>query len=140
VAVPVHWGRCTAFQEESATVIKERAEPDLPVLAPLWEQVDAEVPDETKMALKELVLKHFQAFSLHEGVMASRFTDIIRHEIDTGNEQPVRQPLRRQLLALLPVIDAQVEEMLHQGIIEPSRSAWASNVVMAQKKDGSMRF
>jgi len=92
----------------------------------------------TRSALKELILENSQAFSLHDGDIG--FTDIIQHEIDTGDERPVRQPLRRQPLSLLPVIDEQVNQMLQQGIIEPSRSAWASNVVMVRKKDGSMRF
>jgi len=68
------------------------------------------------------------------------YTEVVRHEIDTGNEAPVRQSLRRQPFVLLPEIDAQVELMLQQGIIEPSMSEWASNVVMVRKKDGTPRF
>jgi len=33
-----------------------------------------------------------------------------------------------------------MEEMLENGVIEPSRSAWSSSIVVVKKKDGSYRF
>ena len=67
-------------------------------------------------------------------------TDLVEHEIDTGEARPIRQTLRRQPYSRLPHIDAQVDTMLRQGIIEPSQSPWVSNVVVVVKKDGSLRF
>src|ERR1700733_12146728 len=108
------------------------------VLAPLWSNVAENTPTTIRQKLRTLLIKHHRAFSLNEKDMG--FTDIIQHEIDTGNEAPVRQPLRRQPLNLLPMIDEQVEQMLAQNIVEPSISDWASNVVMVRKKDGTPRF
>ena len=34
----------------------------------------------------------------------------------------------------------QVQEMLRQGIIEPSQSGWSSSIVMTWESDGSRRF
>lgn len=108
------------------------------VLTPLWENVAEDVPSEGKEQLKSLILERRQAFSLNESDLGH--TDLLEHEIDTGTEAPVRQPLRRQPLTLLPVIDEQVSQMLDQGLIEPANSAWSSNVVLVKKKDGSPRF
>lgn len=131
-------GRCAVIREamdESDGKDDATAEK---VLAPLWQEVDVEVSENVRASLRTLILLNREAFSLHEGDMG--YTALIQHEIDTGKERPVRQPLRRQPMTLLPVIDEQVEQMLQQQIIEPSRSAWASNVVMVRKKDGTARF
>ena len=67
-------------------------------------------------------------------------TDLVTHEIETGGNRPIRQGLRPQPLAMIPAIDQHLEEMLGQGLIEPSKSEWASNVVMVKKKHGTLRF
>ena len=64
----------------------------------------------------------------------------IKHDIDTGNNRPVRQALRRHNPNTREEIKRQVGEMLEAGIIRPSTSPWASPPVMVRKKDGTMRF
>lgn len=108
------------------------------ILRPLWTEADSEVPQASRDRLKAVLLRHRDAFSLGEWDLG--FTDRLQHRIDTGDERPVRQPLRRQPLSLLPVIDEQVQQMLVQGLIEPSASEWSSNVVIVRKKDGTPRF
>jgi len=49
----------------------------------------------------------------------------------------IRQTLCRQPYDLVPKIDAYVDDMCKAGIIEPSFSPWASNLVVVKKKDGS---
>ena len=107
-------------------------------LRSLWTDVDADVPEEVRTKLRDLLLEHQRAFSLNETDLG--FTDMVQHRIDTGTETPVRQALRRQPLVLLPLIDEQVEVMLQQGLIEKSCSEWASNIVIVTKKDGTPRF
>ena len=53
---------------------------------------------------------------------------------------PIRQPMCRQPMALQSTINAEVQKMLHQGVIQPSFSPWLSLVVMVKKKDGSWSF
>jgi len=67
-------------------------------------------------------------------------TSLVEQHIDTGNNRPIRQPLRRHPIAHLDVIDQQVRDMLEHDLIEPAASPWASNVVLVRKKDGTYRF
>ena len=67
-------------------------------------------------------------------------TGLVKHTIDTGNSRPVKQQLRRQPIAYLPIIDEHVEEMLRHDVIEPSTSPWASNVILVRKSDQTLRF
>jgi len=38
------------------------------------------------------------------------------------------------------IINREVDEMLEQGVIEPSHSPWSSPIVVVRKKDGKQRF
>lgn len=38
------------------------------------------------------------------------------------------------------MIDKQLDQILAAGVVEPALSEWAANVVLAKKKDGSLRF
>ena len=61
------------------------------------------------------------------------------HEIITGDAKPVRLPFRRVPLHLRAEVEKEIDIMLRRGVIEPSRSEWASPVVLVKKSDGSNR-
>ena len=68
-------------------------------------------------------------------------TDLYKHVIETEpGKGPVRLPFYRQPPHIRAEIDRQVNEILEQGIVEPSNSIWHSPVVLVKKKDGSYRF
>ena len=67
-------------------------------------------------------------------------TNLITHRINTAGHRPFRQHLCRHPRVHEEFIDAQVDEMLRYDVIEPAASPWASNVVLAKKSDGSLRF
>jgi len=54
--------------------------------------------------------------------------------------RPFKQPLRRHPVAQLPIIDSHVDEMIKAGVVSPTVSEWASNVVLIKKSDQTWRF
>ena len=100
--------------------------------------VDDELYCAQRVALETLLKNYASTFS-KDDMDLGRATGV-KHSIDTNSHRPVKQALRRQPEKNLSEIDNQVETMLKQSIIEPAQSAWSSNVVMARKKDGSLRF
>ena len=60
-------------------------------------------------------------------------TNMVKYSITTS-EGPVRQPMHQLPVALKDTVDTQVQEMLHNNIIQPSCSPWSSPVVMVKKK------
>ena len=58
---------------------------------------------------------------------------------DKGDEKvTIRQPVRRMPFPLREDVDRMAGEILDIGAIQPSRSPWASPVVLVKKKDGGM--
>ncbi|PIK57744.1 hypothetical protein BSL78_05352 [Apostichopus japonicus] len=57
-----------------------------------------------------------------------------------GSAPPQRQRFYRTTPKIKDEIEKQVNDMLQNGIIEPSISEWQSPVVLVKKKDGSYRF
>ena len=64
----------------------------------------------------------------------------IKHRIDTKDELPVNQRIRRTPLGFENEEKDHLEKMLTAGVIEPSSSEWASAPVLIRKKDGGMRY
>ena len=52
-------------------------------------------------------------------------TDILRHRIDTGENMPHYEQLRRHPTSQLPVIDEHIDQMLRHDVIEPPASPWS---------------
>ena len=67
-------------------------------------------------------------------------TQMIQHHIDTNGASPIRQQARRVPLPRRETVKTLLQGMLDKGIITPSRSPWASPIVLVTKKDGSTRF
>ncbi len=88
--------------------------------------------------MEAFLLEHTDLFALSP--MELGCTDRATHSIDTGTHPPVHQHARRTPFALRHRIDEMVQQMIEQGVIQPSQSPWASPVVLVEKKDGSLRF
>ena len=65
---------------------------------------------------------------------------LAEHKIDTGTARPVRLPPYRLPQAYRSTVQGEIQEMLREGIIEPSSSEWAAPIVLVKKKDSSLRL
>ena len=99
---------------------------------------DAALSEEGKQTLKELVTNYSDIFSKDDSDIGR--TSVLKHNIETGDAQPIKQRPRRVPLKLREEVERQKEKMLKDGIIEESSSPWCSPIVLAKKKDGSFRF
>ena len=104
----------------------------------MLDKVDLELTNEQERQVRQLLEKNQEVFSTSEFDLGR--TNLVRHRIDTGQNRPFKQQLRRHPMAYLPVIDEHVDKMLDNDICEPSFSPWASNVVLVKKSDGTLRF
>ena len=85
-----------------------------------------------------LITSFSDVFALNASELGT--TTLVQHVIRTGEQMPIRQPVRRMPFALRGEVDQMVKEMLEQGVVQPSSSPWASPIVLVRKKDGGMRF
>ena len=67
-------------------------------------------------------------------------TKLVEHKIETGTSCPVKLPPYRLPQAYRESVQKEIQEMLEQGIIEPSSSEWAAPIVLVKKKDSSLRL
>lgn len=67
-------------------------------------------------------------------------TNILEHEIDTGDSVPIRQRYHSVSPYVQAEMDKELERMLRLGVIQPSESPWASPVVGVRKASGELRL
>ena len=87
----------------------------------------------------EQLLRQYSGLFATKNIDLGR-TSVVKHNINTGDARPVKQPLRRIPANMTEEVNSQIDEMLSKGVIEPSTSPWASNIVLVKKKDGSTRI
>ena len=88
--------------------------------------------------LKALVAEYRDIFALTNDELGC--TDVVQHRIDTEEHTPIKQYPRRTPFVQRTKIAKLVADMEKKGVISPSKSPWASPVVLVAKKDGSTRF
>ncbi|XP_038063012.1 uncharacterized protein LOC119733697 [Patiria miniata] len=67
-------------------------------------------------------------------------TDIAQHYIDIGDAPPQRSPPYRLSPDRRQALHEEIDSLLQSGKITPSKSPWASPVLMVPKKNGQFRF
>lgn len=104
----------------------------------VWEANYSDLSDQQRQSFLALLLKHQNVFAKSKFDLGR--TDLVQHKIDTGDHKPIKQAPRRLPLNKREIAEKEVQSMLENNIIEPSTSAWSSQVVLVEKKDHSTRF
>ena len=86
----------------------------------------------------ELLDRHSQCLPSERNQLG-RAADI-EHDIDTGNNRPITSRPYRISQFERRIVSEKVNEMLKDGVIQPSNSPWSSPVVLVKKKSGEHRF
>jgi hypothetical protein len=117
---PLSQERTPAYIQEKLSALKKI----------VYERSD--LSDEEKSKLYTLLCIYEERFSLkgeNIGVAVG-----VEHEIETEG-RPFRQRLRTYSQAIQSIIDQEVQKLIDQGVIVPSKSPYASNVVLIRKPD-----
>jgi hypothetical protein len=135
---PIAWVNVDQVSKTDSCVNNDPTTGELSHIQCIFDALPPELTQEERQRAVVFIQKNASLFSKSEFDIGR--TNLVQHRIDTGNNRPFKQALRRHPIAHLPTIDEHVKNMLANDIIEPAASAWASNVVLIQKKDGSLRF
>ena len=122
-----------------ATEAKKRRKPrNFDHIKPLLEGVSQDMSNKEKGQLWELLKEYADVFS--SGKMDMGRTNLVSHQIDTGEAQPKKQQLRKQAWAHQDIIATERQELSEADLITEFNGPWCSNVVIVTKKDGTARF
>ena len=69
-----------------------------------------------------------------------KLTHLAEHYIDTGDTKPFKIPCRIIPMFKKPVVEAEINKMLDQNVIEPNNSAWNSPICLVAKRSSEWRF
>ena len=104
----------------------------------MLEGVDLSVGRAERHQLSRLIDEFQDVFSQSEYDLGQ--TGIVKHTIDTADNSPIKQALRRHPPLHQQAIKEQTAEMMEQDLVEPASSEWAANVVLVKKKTGELLF
>ena len=132
-------------REEDVMVSEVVDEPDIAEEL-CWESEskELEVQPELKLLKKDrvrfnLVMKNMIEIFAYD-VRDLKTCNVGKHRIRTLNIPPIYVPPYRKSMSEREVLKEEIKLMLKLGIIEQSKSAWSSPVVLVPKKDGTKRF
>lgn len=104
----------------------------------LSQTIEPNLPEYARSRLLGLLQKFKSAFDLPNTPLGKAID--VEHSIHTDGTTVVRHRPYRVSASERQTISKHVDEMLHDGVIQPSKSPWSSPVVLVKKKDHSLRF
>ena len=99
---------------------------------------EAPLSREQKSHFIDLIYDYKEVFSFYDGDLG--FCDALKHSIPTTTDKPVYLPHRQIPVQLQQEVRKCLESWLKQGITRPSKSPYASQVVIDCKKSGKIRL
>ena len=93
---------------------------------------------EQEEKLKEMLWKHHQNFAFNPKEPGT--SRVLKNIINTGDHPPIKSIPYRVSPTEHRYIKTEVENYFKWNLIQPSTSAWGVPVVLAMKKDGTIRF
>ena len=97
-----------------------------------------DLDEATQQSVKDLILKYKDIFALTNTELGN--SSSVKHKIQITDPIPFKERYRPIAPGKIDSVKQMLDDMLEVGAIEPSKSPWASGVVLAKKKDGTMRF
>ncbi len=94
------------------------------------------VPEQEQV--RSLLLRFHTVFSAYDGELGC--TQLLSHDIPLTDSVPVRQRYRRIPPSEYDVVKTHINQLLDTSIIRESCSPYASPIVLAKKKDGTLRM
>jgi hypothetical protein len=107
-------------------------------LALVIDKCKCNLNESQNLAVEELILKNAEAFASSKNDLG--YTDIIQHQVNTGNALPVKQNPRRIPLSIRQEVNDELQRMMDNEIIRPSISPWSSQIVVVRKRDNPIRL
>lgn len=98
---------------------------------PLIENISENLNTEEREKVKSLILSIKDNFVGADGKVGQ--TDLLTHKIDTGDNSPIRLPSRRIAFKQREIIDAELDKMLQNNVIEPNESLWRAPAYLVKK-------
>lgn len=99
---------------------------------------DSPIPEQWKSRLRQKLSERANVFSLHEWDVG--LAKGVEHQIRLSDSRPFRERSRRLAPADIEDVRRHLQDLLQTGIIKESRSPYASPIVIARKKNGSVRM
>lgn len=104
-----------------------------------------ELDIDTSRLTPEQKERGIQVIMEFEHAFAREETDVglyskVKHRIELSNLHPFKQRHRMIPHHMLDEVRSHIQQLLAAGIIRRSHSPWASNIVLARRKDGRLRL
>ena len=100
--------------------------------------VNPALPPSQKRQLKDVLNRYEEVFARNP--KKPNITNIAEHLIETEDACPIKQRSSRMSPSMEEEVNKQIDDMLKNGICQPSSSPWSSRVILVRKKDQSYRF